>query len=328
MGPGKLRSLHVIRGRKYLEGSAPLLLIRMIMMPSVLKFLVFSVLSFLLLPVAYSQPLIRIGIIADIQYGDIDPAGTRYYRNSLKKLEDCVADLNNEKVNFSVNLGDLVDRNPADMEAVLTRLKALDQKVYNTTGNHDYVGITDNKALYKQLGMPAGYYSFRYGKWLFIMLNTNEIASYANVAGTGKEKELAGALERIKRNGRNNDKSWNGAISEKQMKWLTKLLKKADRKNVNVMVFSHHPLFPAKEFTALNDQEILETLASFSCVKGVISGHHHVGAFGTYKGIPCITTEGMVETESSNAYGVLDIYDDKFVLRGRGRTVTHEAGVR
>ena len=281
-------------------------------------------------PAARSQdtPILRIGVIADIQYGDVDPAGTRYYRSSLGKLEECVADLNREKVNFSVNLGDLVDRNPGDMEAVLVRLKALDRKVYNTTGNHDYVGITDNKALYRQLGMPGEYYSFRQGKWLFIMLNTNEVASYANVAGTGKEKELAEALDRIKKRGRNNDKTWNGAISAKQMRWLTKLLKNAERKGMNVLVLSHHPLFPEEGFTALNDKEILETLASYSCVKGAISGHHHPGAFGTYKGIPCITTEGMIETESTNAYGVLDIYENKFVLRGRGRTVTHEVGIR
>ncbi len=275
-----------------------------------------------------TSPLIRIGVIADIQYGDVDPAGTRYYRNSLQKLEECVADLNTEKVDFSINLGDLVDRNPADMEAVLTRLKALDQTVYNTPGNHDYVGITDNKALYRQLGMPGEYYSVRRGKWLFIMLNTNEIASYANVAGTEKEKELAAALERIQKSGRINGKPWNGGISLKQTKWLTKLLKKAEKKGRNVMVLSHHPLFPEEGYTALNGKEILETLSSFSCVKGVISGHHHVGAFGTYKGIPCITTEGMIETENTNAYGVLDIYEDKFVLRGKGRTVTHEVRIR
>ncbi len=271
------------------------------------------------------KPVLRIGVIADIQYGDIDPAGTRFYRNSLQKLEACVADLNSEQVDFSVNLGDLVDRNPGDLEAVLSRLEVLDQKVYNTTGNHDYVGITDNKALYRRLGMPGAYYSFERGGWLFVRLNTNEVASYANVKGTGKEKELAGILGQIRQRGRDNDKSWNGGVSAKQMKWLARSLKNAERKGKNVLVFTHHPLFPAEVFTALNDHEILSTLSAYSCVKGVISGHHHTGAFGTYEGIPCITTEGMVETADSNAYGVLDIYKDRFVLRGKGRSKTYEA---
>lgn len=280
---------------------------------------------------AYSQegsPLIRIGVIADIQYGDLEAAGTRYYRNSLGKLEAAVADLNSEKVDFTVNLGDLTDRNPGDLAPVLDRLKALDRKVYNTTGNHDYVGISDNGLLYKQLDMPGGYYSFTYGKWRFIMLNTNEIASYSNLAGTGKESELAAMLGDIKAGGRNNDKSWNGGVGAKQMKWLTGLLEKARRKGENVLVVTHHPLFPAEEFTALNNLQILEVLSSFSCVKGVISGHHHTGAFGTYEGVPCITTEGMVETEKSNAYGILEIYKDRLVLRGKGRTQSYDIQFR
>lgn len=276
---------------------------------------------------AYGQdavPLIRVGIIADIQYGDLEAKGTRFYRNSLGKLESCIADLNRREVHFTLNLGDLTDRNPADLQPVVDRLKALDRRVYNITGNHDYVGVSNNKALYGQLDMPGGYYAFKQGKWLFVMLNTNEVASYANIAGTSKQKELEKMLERIRQDGRSNDKDWNGGVSARQMKWLRKLLGKAEKKQENVLVFSHHPLYPAKEFTALNDKEILQTLSGFSCVKGVISGHHHVGAFDTWQKIPCITTEGMIETEDTNAYAVLDIYEDRFVLTGIGRSRSYE----
>lgn len=276
---------------------------------------------------AYGQdaaPLIRVGIIADIQYGDLDAKGTRFYRNSLGKLESCIADLNRREVHFTLNLGDLTDRNPADLQPVLDRLKALDRKVYNITGNHDYVDVSNNKALYRQLDMPREYYAFKQGKWLFVMLNTNEVASYANIAGTSNEKELAKMLERIREDARSNDKDWNGGISARQMKWLKKLLGKAEKKQENVLIFSHHPLYPAKEFTALNDKEILQALSAFSCVKGVISGHHHVGAFDTWQQIPCITTEGMIETEDTNAYAVLDIYEDRVVLTGIGRSRSYE----
>lgn len=93
------------------------------------------------------------------------------------------------------------------------------------------------------------------------------------------------------------------------------------------MVLSHHPVWPAEGFTALNDREILETLARYACVKGVVSGHHHIGAFATYEGIPCITTEGMVETADRNAYGVLEIYPDRFVLAGKGRSRTYDVTI-
>ncbi len=278
---------------------------------------------------AFSQetPVIRFGIIADIQYGDCETKGSRFYRNSLEKLEECVADLNRQQVEFTINLGDLVDRNPADMDAVLDRQRLLKAKVHNTTGNHDYVGITDNKKLFKQLDMPDEYYSFKKGNWHFIILNTNEIASYSNVAGTWKEKELAAMRDQIRLRNRSNGQDWNGGISSKQLKWLTKLLRNSQKKNENVLVFSHHPVYPAEGFTALNDQEILTALAAFSCVKAVFSGHHHVGAFGDYQGIPCITTEGMIETEKENAYATVELYRDKIVVAGKGRTKSYEIAV-
>lgn len=270
-----------------------------------------------------SAPLIRFGLIADIQYCNCDTERSRFYRNSLSKLEECVSDLNKENVQFTINLGDLIDRHQADLDSVLTRLKHLNHKLYNTTGNHDYKEVTDDKLLYKKLNMPSEYYSFRKKGWLFIVLNTNEVSMYANIAKTGKEKELKDMQEQIKISGRKNGARWNGGISNNQMQWLKKLLATAQKKGEKVLVFSHHPLYPETEFVALNSREILETLSSYSCVKGVLSGHHHVGGFGEFKGIPLIIVEGMVETEK-NAYGVVDIYPDKIVLNGKGRVESRE----
>lgn len=141
-----------------------------------------------------------------------------------------MADLNSEKVDFTINLGDLTDRNPDDLDPVISLLGGLTKPVYNTTGNHDYVGIKDNDTLYKKLGMPAAYYSFEHADWVFVMLNTNEVASYSAIAGIKKEEELAGMLERIKKDGRNNGQTWNGGIGKQQMKWLTDVLKNARKK--------------------------------------------------------------------------------------------------
>lgn len=272
---------------------------------------------------------IRFGVIADTQYCDCETRGSRFYRNSLNKLEAAVADINKEKVDFTINLGDLVDRDTKDnLDPILSRLKQLDKKVYITTGNHDYGGITDNKALYKKLGMPAEYYSFTKKDWRFIVLNTNEVASYANIAGTPKEAEHTAMQEKIKADGRKNGAEYNGGISRKQMEWLRKELETAQKKNQKVIVFSHHPIYAAPGLTALNDLEIQETLAAFPCVKASISGHHHPGDYGEYKGIPFITTEGMIETENENAYGIVDIYKDKIVFTGKGRTRSYTLPVK
>ena len=90
-----------------------------------------------------------------------------------------------------------------DLDSVLICLKHLNKKIFHTTGNHDYKGITDNKVLYKKLKMPSEYYSFMKKNWVFVFLNTNEIAAYSNVVGTAKEQELLRIQNQIKVNKRN-----------------------------------------------------------------------------------------------------------------------------
>ncbi len=267
--------------------------------------------------------LVKFGIIADIQYCDCDTRGSRYYRNSLQKLEEGVVNLNRAEVQFTVNLGDLVDRDtPKNMDSILVRLDKLNAPVFNLTGNHDYEGVQDNNQLYRQLGMPGEYYSFSQGDWRFIMLNTNEIASYANVAGTEKEEELELLLQKIAEEDRPNGAEYNGGISEKQLKWLEEELEKSRQESMNTLIFTHHPLYGVKGLTALNDLQVIELLSRYPIVKGVISGHHHAGAFGEYKGIPFITIEGMVETETTNAYGIVTLFPDKIEIKGAGRTTS------
>ena len=264
-------------------------------------------------------PLIRFGLIADIQYANADTRGTRFYRNSLKKLDDCILDLNRHQVQFSLNLGDITDRNPEDLDPVLAVLKKADHKIYTTPGNHDYKGIRDNRSLYRKLEMPAEYYSFKKGNWRFVMLNTNEVASYANVDGTWKQKELDEMLQRIKAANGHNAEEYNGGISSKQLKWLEQLLRNAVKKGEQVLIFSHHPFGCADGLTALNDKEVIALVSKFRCVKALIAGHHHAGAFCEVNSIPCIVAEGMIETADRNSYGTVELYADKLVLTGYGR---------
>lgn len=275
-----------------------------------------------------STPILRIGLIADIQYADVDSRGTRYYRNSLNKLRNCVDELNKKKVQFSLNLGDVIDRNPKDLDSVLPILKRLKKPIYTTTGNHDYHGITENDFLYKKLGMPAEYYSFTKKGWLFIMMNTNEVASYANIEGTWKEKELKKMVDSIKLAKGVNAEEYNGGISSRQLIWVDSLLAKAQSEGTNVFIFSHHPLDFSRGFTALNSKNILHVISKYNCVKALFAGHHHSGDFGYHSTIPCITLEGMVETPDQNAYGILEIYANGFEVKGVGRTKSYKFQIK
>jgi beta-galactosidase len=277
-------------------------------------------------------PLIQFGLMTDIQYCDCDTWGSRFFRNSLKKLEEAVNFFNAQNVQFTINLGDNIDSNSenysADFNAVLYRLGHLKNHVYNTPGNHCYRGITENRILYEKLNMPSTYYFFQKGNWMFIMLNTNEVSTYANIAGTPLEQELSVILDRIKSSGGRQGASWNGGVSQKQLKWLKNLLEKAEKSEYNVLVFSHHPLYPESAFNALNSIDILNIVSKFSNVRAIFSGHHHAGSFAYFENIPVITVEGMVETEKENAFGIVTICDDKIVLEGEGRMTSRVVYLR
>ena len=62
--------------------------------------------------------MISFGVIADIQYADKEASGSREYRNTLRNLASCIADLNGRKPAFTVQLGDFVDGDGADMPKV------------------------------------------------------------------------------------------------------------------------------------------------------------------------------------------------------------------
>lgn len=270
-------------------------------------------------PVRQETPLLKFGLFADTQYADCPAENSRFYREALQKLDTCIHCFNEENVQFTINLGDIIDRKNCDLNVVKSYLCDLKNGVYHITGNHDYKEVTDNSVLYRQLDMPAEYYSFGKGNWTFIMLNTNEVAAYSNVQGTEKEQELAHMQEQVRQTGGKQGYRWNGGVSRKQLAWLNEQLAACEKNRKNVLIFSHHPFYPHSEFTALNNQEVLETLSRYPCVKAVFSGHHHAGAFGYYNHIPMITQEGMIETEKQNAYSIVEVTGDSIRVRGYGR---------
>ena len=269
--------------------------------------------------IGQGQSFIRVGLIADPQYADKDAHGSRFYRNSLDKLDSAIAAINAEEVDFTVILGDLVDVGPKDLAPVLERLDKLGKPYYTILGNHDYVDVEDGAALYKIYKMPSSYYTVEQGDWLFILLNTNELAEYATTAGSAQRDEWQTLSNELKAAKRSNNQPWNGGISSEQLKWMERQLEKAQSTRKKVIVFTHHPLYPENGLETLNNREILALIEKYPSVKAVISGHHHQGNFATYKNIPMITLEGMVETSNQNAYGLLELGEYQLYIRGEGR---------
>lgn len=298
-------------------------------MISKLSYILFPILSFLADAQSFAQTghqPVRIGLIADIQYADKPDSRTRFYRSSVTKLDEAVQYLNKEQLAFTVVMGDLVDEGPQDLQPVLTLLNRLKAPYHCILGNHDYPKVFE-KDLFKKFQMPKEYYSFDKNGWKFVFLNTNELASYAVQSGSAREKEFFRLQDRLKATGMKNIPSYNGGVGAEQLEWLERQLKEAQRTNKKVMVFSHHPFLPKNGLETLNSEELVQLFLKYPQVKAVISGHHHPGNFAMYQGVPFITLEGMVDTPE-NAYGSMDIFEDKIVVYGKGRMTSRELTLR
>ena len=96
-----------------------------------------------------SKAKLSFGIVTDAHYADTDPKGTRQYRESLSKMSECVTLMNDKKVDFLIELGDLKDQGePATEEATLKYLSAIEKVFgqfngprYHVLGNHDIDSI-------------------------------------------------------------------------------------------------------------------------------------------------------------------------------------------
>lgn len=67
--------------------------------------------------------------------------------------------------------------------------------------------------------------------------------------------------EEIRGKGLNNAYTWNGGIGNKQLKWLTKVLRRADTFNKKVVILCHWPLLPENgtQLWKLPDEVIIDT---------------------------------------------------------------------
>ncbi len=263
-----------------------------------------------------NQPF-KIGLIADIQYADKEDAKTRFYRSSIAKLQQAIQALNQEKLVFTVVLGDLVDEGPKDLTPILSSLNNLNAPYFNLLGNHDYPKFFE-KDVYKKFHMPREYYALDKNGWKFIFLNTNELASYAVETGSDREKEFLALKDQLNQEGKKSIPSYNGGIGKQQIAWLQKELEEAKKSGKKVLVFSHHPFLPENGLETLNSKTLVSLFLKYPQVKAVISGHHHPGNYELFKGVSFITLEGMVETQE-NAFGYLEIFKDKVLLKGYGR---------
>lgn len=266
-----------------------------------------------------SVPIFSFGLIADVQYADAEQWGKRDYRGSLKRLENAIEILNAYSLGFIVHAGDLIDRDYRSFEAPLSIFKRAKAPVHYVVGNHEFA-VSDSlkREVRKKINNPRGYYSFRKGDMQFILLDAMDVSL---LGSEKKSRDFERALiiqEKLKGSGANNSYDWNGAVGDRQMKWLRRQLWRGDRKNYKTILFSHLPLLPENGLQLWNNREVIALLNSHPSVVAFISGHHHEGGYVKVDGIHHLTLKGLVEATTATACAVADVFADRIVVKGFG----------
>lgn len=267
-----------------------------------------------------SAPEIRFAVIADPQYADKDVNGTRFYRSSLEKLEAAIGELNKEKLDFVVTLGDIIDEDIQSFDAILPIYNKLKAPHHIVLGNHDWeVADEDKDKVLKTLDVKRSYYSEASSGWRMIYLDGTEESLFRFVEGSAEWNRSKLIHEGLVKRDLPNAKPWNGGISDVQLAWLEGELEKAKKANERVIISCHYPLLPSGDSHNLwNATEVVTLLDKYDNIAVYMNGHNHQGNYAVSHGTHYVNFKGMVETENESAYAILSCHNDRVEIQGYG----------
>ena len=272
-----------------------------------------------------SEPLLKVGLVADAQYADIESKGTRFYRESIGKLTAAVDHFNGLPLDFCVHLGDLIDREWNSFDAILKVLTPSQHRFHHLLGNHDFEVLEALKPKVPgRMGMQRRYSHFDQGGFRFIILDTTEVSTYATVKDSAEQKAAEAELQRLEALKLAHAKAWNSGIGEAQLKWFDAACEGAGKAGLKVIVFAHHPVLPEGTHNVWNNQEVVKVIERHPQVVAWLNGHNHAGGYAERNGVPFITMHGMVETVDTTAFAVAELHADRLVIAGHGREPSRE----
>lgn len=242
----------------------------------------------------FSDPseALSFGIVTDLHYSDKAPAGSRHYRESIKKLETASEQFKKSKPKFVVELGDLIDAADS-IPTELGYLKRINQDFaaicenrHYVLGNHCVHTLTKQEFL-DGIEKKESYYSFDEGGIHFVVLDSC-------FRSDGEPY------------GRKNFKWTDPNIPQAELDWLEKDLTETKQK---VVVFAHQRLDVANRHGVKNAEAVRRVLSNSKKVLAVFQGHSHANDHKEIDGIHYCTMVAMVEGtgETNNAFSLAKI---------------------
>jgi len=243
-------------------------------------------------------------MLSDVHFANREPAGERFYQQSLAKVQEAIDRMNREKLDFVIELGDFKDQDTVPNEAntlnYLTDLESVFQQfngpTYHVLGNHDMDGISKQQFLERientGISGTKSYYSFNKKKIHFVVLD-------GNFTKEGKAYD-------------HGNFSWDDSfVPESQINWLKEDLK---GNNLPVIVFVHQMLSPSRDvkLEVQNAAEVRQVLEQSGMVLCVFQGHVHEESYNLINGIHYYSVNAVVDGDGpeNNAYMIVDIYKD------------------
>jgi len=276
-----------------------------------------------------TRELFSIGLVADAQYADVPDKGTRFYRASIGKLGAAVEHFNRTDLVFCAHLGDLIDREWRSFDEIMRPLAASRHRWHQVLGNHDFDVLEAEKPRVPgRLGMKGRHGAFDHDGFRFVVLDTNDLSTYAHPVGAAERAAAERELTRLQAAKVRQAEPWNGGVSAPQLAWLERELAGARSRGQRVIVFAHHPVWPDNDHNVWNAPELLAILDRHPHLVAWLNGHNHAGAFGERHGVPFVTLKGMVETAATTAYALARILPDRLILEGQGREPSRELKFR
>lgn len=249
-------------------------------------------------------PGISFGMLSDVHYADREPAGDRYYRQSLGKVEECIDLMNRKRVDFVIELGDFKDQDAVPnetetlkyLETIEGAFHQFNGPTYHVLGNHDMDGLSKEQFLTRvdNTGIAASesYYSFNQNGYHFVVLD-------GNFTKEGKAYD-------------HGNFSWDDAfIPARQVNWLKVDLKAC---TLPVIVFIHQMLDDSmsKAHSVQNAAQVRQILEESGKVICVFQGHVHEERYSMINNIHYYSVSAVVDHDGpeNNSYMIVDIFKD------------------